>query len=86
MKKPSIAYVKPLLATIFWGLSFIATKTALNELTPIMIIIFRLLLGVLFLSILAVYTKQDFTIKFRQHALILLLAAIAVFHLWIQVT
>jgi drug/metabolite transporter (DMT)-like permease len=86
MKDNPALYIKPLLATIFWGLSFIATKTALNELTPVMIIILRLLLGISFLVILAVYTKRDFSIKLKQHAFILLLAAIAVFHLWIQVT
>jgi len=86
MKNKPAVYLKPLLATIFWGVSFIATKTALSELTPVMIIIFRLLLGISFLTILAVYTKKDFTIKLKQHALIFLLAAIAVFHLWIQVT
>lgn len=86
MKSNPSAYIKPLLATVFWGLSFIATKTALQELTPVMIIIFRLLLGISFLTILAVYTKQDFSVKLKQHAFILLLAAIAVFHLWIQVT
>ncbi len=86
MKYSLSAYLKPLMATIFWGLSFIATKTALNELTPIMIIIFRLLLGISFLTFLALYTKKDFSIKLRQHGFILLLAAIAVFHLWIQVT
>lgn len=86
MRNIPSAYLKPLIATIFWGVSFIATKTALNELTPVMIIILRLLLGITFLIILAVYTKRDFSIKFKQHAFIFLLAAIAVFHLWIQVT
>ncbi len=86
VKKNSTAYLKPLLATLFWGLSFIATKTALNELTPLMIIIIRLLLGISFLTILALYTKQDFSIKIKQHAFILVLASIASFHLWIQIT
>ncbi len=86
MKNNPAVYIKPLLATIFWGLSFIATKTALNELTPVMIIIIRLLLGITFLVIIAVHTQKDFSIKLKQHAFILLLAAIAVFHLWIQVT
>ncbi len=86
MKDNPAAYVKPLLATVFWGVSFIATKTALHELTPLMIIIIRLLLGITFLVIIAVHTKKDFSIKLKQHAFILLLAAIAVFHLWIQVT
>lgn len=86
MKNKPAAYLKPLLATIFWGISFIATKTALDELTPLMIIMFRLLLGISFLTVLALYTKKDFSIKLKQHAFILLLAGIAVFHLWIQVT
>ncbi len=86
MKYTPAFYVKPLIATLFWGVSFIATKTALNELTPVMIIICRLLLGITFLTALAIYTKKDFSIKLKQHAYILLLAAIAVFHLWIQVT
>jgi drug/metabolite transporter (DMT)-like permease len=86
MKNSAAAYLKPLLATIFWGTSFVATKTALHELTPVMIIVSRLILGISFLTILAVYTKQDFSIKLKQHGFILLLAAIAVFHLWIQVT
>src|SRR5512146_2718957 len=86
MKNNPTAYLKPLLATIFWGVSFIATKTALNELTPVMIIIFRLLLGISFLTVLAVYTRRDFSIRLKQHAFILLLAAVAVIHLWIQVT
>lgn len=86
MKNNPALFLKPLLATIFWGVSFIATKTALDELTPVMIIIFRLLLGISFLTVLAVYTKKDFSIKIKQHAFILLLAAVAVIHLWIQVT
>jgi drug/metabolite transporter (DMT)-like permease len=86
MKYKPAAYLKPAVATLFWGTSFVATKTALHELTPIMIIIFRLVLGISFLTILALYTKKDFSIKLKQHAFILLLAAIAVFHLWIQVT
>jgi drug/metabolite transporter (DMT)-like permease len=86
MKNKPAGYLKPLLATIFWGISFIATKTALDELTPLMIIMFRLLLGISFLTVLALYTKKDFSIKLKQHAYILLLAGIAVFHLWIQVT
>ena len=86
MKEKPAAYIKPLLATVFWGVSFIATKTALNELTPVVIIIVRLLLGISFLMIIALYTKKDFSIKLKQHAFILLLAAIAAFHLWIQVT
>lgn len=37
-------------ATIFWGLSFIATKAALRELTPVTLIFTRFAMGVLLLA------------------------------------
>jgi drug/metabolite transporter (DMT)-like permease len=67
-------------------MSFIATKIAIAELTPVTLIILRLILAVILLSVIAVITKRDFAIDFKKHSGILLLAIIAVFHLWIQVT
>ena len=75
-----------MIAIIFWGTSFIATKTLLSELTPETIISLRLILGSLLLTILAVLTRNKFSIKLKSHGYILILALIAVFHLWIQVT
>ncbi len=86
MKSKLVLYWKPLLAMIFWGTSFIATKVALRELTPLMIIFFRLVFSITLLIIFALYTKKDFTIKPKSHLWIVLLALIASFHLWIQVT
>ncbi|MGE5456749.1 MAG: DMT family transporter [Methanococcaceae archaeon] len=86
MKSKISKYRKPLLAVIFWGASFIATKVALNELGPLSIIFLRLLFAIILLSAYAVYTRQDFTINIKNHGRIFLLALIAVFHLWIQVT
>ncbi len=86
MKSKLIKYWKPLSAVVFWGVSFIATKVALDELVPLSIIFLRLLLGTIFLSVIAVRTKKSFTINLKSHRGILLLALIAVFHLWIQVT
>ena len=86
MKSSLTRYWKPLLAMIFWGTSFIATKVALEELTPLMIIFFRLIFSISLLTVFALYTKRDFSIKLKSHLWILLLALIASFHLWIQVT
>jgi len=75
-----------MVAIIFWGTSFIATKTLLDELTPETIISLRLILGSMLLTILAFLTKNKFTVKLKSHVYIFVLALIAVFHLWIQVT
>jgi len=75
-----------MLAIIFWGTSFIATKTLLDELTPETIISLRLILGSMLLTILAFLTKNKFTVTLKSHVYIFVLALIAVFHLWIQVT
>jgi drug/metabolite transporter (DMT)-like permease len=75
-----------LFAVIAWGSSFVATKIALSELTPVTIIIMRLFIAVVLLFVIAKATKRDFSIDWKKHSGILLLAIIAVFHLWIQVT
>jgi drug/metabolite transporter (DMT)-like permease len=75
-----------LFAVISWGISFVATKIAIAELTPITLIIMRLILAVVLLFVIALTTKRDFSIDRKKHSGILLLAVIAVFHLWIQVT
>ena len=77
---------RPVLAVFFWGLSFIATKFALRELDAILIINLRLLLAVPLLGIIAMLNKKSLKLHSRQFFLVLLLAAISVFHLWIQVT
>jgi drug/metabolite transporter (DMT)-like permease len=86
MKAQIIKYWKPAGAVIFWGVSFITTKIALDELSPLTIIFLRLILAVFFLTSIAIYTKRSFTITLKSHGGIFILAVIAVFHLWIQVT
>jgi drug/metabolite transporter (DMT)-like permease len=75
-----------LLAIIFWGTSFVATKTVLNEIKPVTIIILRLILAVILLTSIALYTKRRFSLNLKSHGWIFILALVAVFHLWIQVT
>lgn len=86
MNSQTTKYLLPIPAVIFWGASFIATKFLLNYISPETIISMRLILAVALLFIIAVYTKRSFTIKIKSHLYIFLLAAIGVFHLWIQVT
>ncbi len=86
MKKKLLRFWEPLFAIILWGNSFIATKLALRELNPQTIILLRLIFGIALLVVFAIYTKKDFTLNLKNHGAIFILALIAVFHLWIQVT
>jgi drug/metabolite transporter (DMT)-like permease len=58
----------------------------LNELTPETIISMRLLLAIVLLIAIALIQKRKFTLNTKSHSYIFLLAVVAVFHLWIQVT
>ena len=79
-------YLLILLAIIFWGASFVATKTLLLEIKPVTIIILRLLIASVLLTTIAISTRRNFSINLKSHGWIFILALIAVFHLWIQVT
>ncbi len=81
-----IKYWKPLFAVSVWGLSFIATKFALAEVKPVVIVFIRQLLGILFLTFVILHQKKSFKINLLQQKWIIALALIACFHLWIQVT
>ena len=86
MKSHTLKYLLIVLAVIFWGSSFIATKVALKELSPEAIISLRLIIASVFLLIIAIVYKKDFSINLKSHGIIFILALIAVFHLMIQVT
>jgi len=85
-RQPITKYWKPLLAVLVWGLSFIATKNALVEIKPEVIVFIRQILGILFLAAVLLKQKRKFSIKIREQKWIFILAVIACFHLWIQVT
>ena len=86
MKSLTLKYLLIILAVIFWGSSFIATKVALKELSPETIISLRLIIASVFLFSTAIVYKKDFSINLKSHRVIFILALIAVFHLMIQVT
>lgn len=83
---PLRSYWKPLVAVVFWGASFIATKQSLEELKPLVIILIRQLLGIGLLASIAVQQKRSFAVNIKDHKWIVVLSCIASFHLWIQVT
>jgi drug/metabolite transporter (DMT)-like permease len=86
VKLKLLRFWKPLLAVIAWGLSFIATKIALIELNPETIILLRLILAIILLLIIALFTGRNFSISLKNQLGIFILALVAVFHLWIQIT
>jgi len=86
LKSFTIKNLLIILAVIFWGSSFIATKVALKELSPETIISLRLIIASVFLFFTAIVYKKYFSINLKSHGVIFILALIAVFHLMIQVT
>lgn len=86
MKTKYTKYLLILIAVIFWGTSFIATKIALRELTPEMILTLRLIIAVIFLFVIGTTLKNSFSIKKKNLIGIFVLALVAAFHIWIQIT
>ena len=82
----ALRYIPILLAVVFWGTSFVATKTVLLEIKPVTVIVLRLILASTLLTIIALSTKRNLSINLKSHGWIFILAMIATFHLWIQVT
>ena len=85
-KSKTNRYLLILLAVVFWGVSFVATKTVLLEIKPVTVIILRLILASILLAIIAFSTKRSFLVNLKSHGWIFILALVATFHLWIQVT
>jgi len=50
--------LKALTATVFWGASFIATKMALREITPLSVVVLRFALGVAVLLALLAWRRE----------------------------
>ena len=86
MKLKLLRFWKPLLAVIFWGASFVATKIALGELSPLSVIMLRTFWGIIFILSVALYSKRNFKISFANLKRIFVLALILICHLLIQVT
>ncbi len=73
-----------LLAVIFWGLSFVATKMALQYLNPFEIIALRLLLGAPVLYLIVMAKKIDISFKKNDIAILLMTSIVLAVHFLIQ--
>ena len=78
-------YLEALFAVIVWGASFIATKIALEEISPITIVWLRFLMGVMILG-MAVYLRGQFALpQRREWGYFAVLGFLGItFHQWLQ--
>jgi drug/metabolite transporter (DMT)-like permease len=83
----TVAAVEATLAVVIWGASFIATKLALRELAPVVLVWLRFAMGVAVLG-LAVAARRQFALPSRKEVgYFALLGFIGItFHQWLQST
>lgn len=81
----TVPYLEAIFAVVVWGASFIATKIALEDISPISIVWLRFLMGVLILG-LAVILRSQFTLPDKKEwAYFALLGFLGItFHQWLQ--
>jgi len=88
MKRKHItAYIEVTFAVIVWGASFIATKLALRDLSPVTVVWLRFAIGVIILGI-ATKMRHQFSLPKKQEWLYFgLLGFLGItFHQWLQST
>ncbi|HEX5807435.1 MAG TPA: DMT family transporter, partial [Anaerolineales bacterium] len=80
-----LIYAEALFAVIVWGASFIATKVALQDISPITIVWLRFFMGVVILG-MAVILRRQFTLPDKKEwAYFALLGFLGItFHQWLQ--
>jgi drug/metabolite transporter (DMT)-like permease len=80
-----LIYSEALFAVLVWGASFIATKVALQDISPITIVWLRFLMGVVILGV-AVILRRQFTLPDRKEwGYFALLGFLGItFHQWLQ--
>jgi drug/metabolite transporter (DMT)-like permease len=80
-----IAVAEGLGAVLVWGASFIATKVALTEVSPVTLVWLRFAMGVVILGIAVALRGQLALVRWRDLALFGLLGLIGItFHQWLQ--
>ena len=81
----TLPYLKVLFAVIVWGASFIATKIALVDISPIMVVWLRFSIGIIILG-MAVAIRRQFSLPSRSEWLYFALLGFLgiTFHQWLQ--
>ena len=84
-KETRIAYIKLILSTIIWGGSFIATKIAIQEISPAAVVWLRFLIGI---TILGIYALKEGELKIESWKDGFILAGLGfigiTLHQWLQ--
>src|SRR5688572_26648193 len=80
-----LPYSEALFAVIIWGASFIATKVALQDASPITIVWLRFLIGVIILGLVVALRKQFTLPEKKEWGYFALLGFLGItFHQWLQ--
>jgi drug/metabolite transporter (DMT)-like permease len=83
----AVVYAKALFAVVAWGASFIATKIALQDISPVTVVWLRFAMGVVILGAAVIYRKQFAMPNTREIGYFALLGFIGItFHQWLQST
>jgi drug/metabolite transporter (DMT)-like permease len=86
-RKPIIAYIEVSFAVIVWGASFIATKLALRDLSPVTVVWMRFAIGVVILGAATKMRKQFSLPEKKDWKYLGLLGFLGItFHQWLQST
>lgn len=81
------AYIKLAFAAVMWGISFIAIKLAVNEVSPIVVIWLRFAIGFLVLLFILLFRRQLKPVPLKNVLYFALLGFIGItFHQWLQST
>jgi drug/metabolite transporter (DMT)-like permease len=81
------AVVKALLAVVIWGASFVATKIAVKEISPDLVVFLRFGMGVIILGALVWQRKQLKLPEKKDWGYLMLLGFLGItFHQWLQST
>jgi drug/metabolite transporter (DMT)-like permease len=81
----TIAFVKLTIAVVAWGASFIATKVALRDASPVMIVWTRFLMGVVILGAAVIARRQLTPVPVRDLGRFAVLGFLGItFHQWLQ--
>ena len=83
----TVATIEGLFAVIGWGGSFIATKVALTEVSPVTVVWLRFAMGVGVLAVAVVLRRQFALVPARELAVFAALGLVGItFHQWLQST
>lgn len=84
-KSKLIVYLEALFAVIVWGASFVATKIAVGQISPISVVWLRFAIGIPILFV-AIFMRKQFAFpKGREWAYFALLGFLGIsFHQWLQ--